>query len=84
MGKRYTHYISVLCDLVGSKYVADSDFALWSYAKDSIGFPARVPGVIVRSGTTDEVSELVKLANRHAVPIVPRGGSTQYGGWPPG
>jgi len=75
---------SSLCDIVGRKYVADSEFAVWAYAKDSSAFPARVPGIVVRPGSTEEVSQIVKLANREKVPIIPRGGGCQYGGWPPG
>ena len=73
-----------LCQIVGSKYVADSDFAVWSYSKDSSAYPARPPGIVVRPNTTQEVSEIVKLANRDKVPVIPRGGGTQYGGMPPG
>ncbi len=75
---------SSLCEIVGRKYAADSEFAVWAYAKDSSAFPARVPGLVVRPGTTEEVSQIVKLANREKVPIIPRGGGCQYGGWPPG
>ena len=75
---------SDLCQIAGSKYVADSDFAVWAYSKDSSAYPARVPGIVVRPNTAEEVSEIVKLANQHKVPIVPRGGGTQFGGWPPG
>ncbi|MFC1944071.1 FAD-binding oxidoreductase [Chloroflexota bacterium] len=73
-----------LCEIVGVKYVADSEYAVWAYSKDSSGFPARVPGIVVRPESTEEVSQIVKLANRERVPIIPRGGGCQYGGWPPG
>jgi FAD/FMN-containing dehydrogenase len=75
---------SNLCEIVGRKYVADSEFAVWAYAKDSSAFPPRIPGIVVRPGTTEEVSHIVRLANREIVPIIPRGGGCQYGGWPPG
>ncbi len=75
---------SNLCNIVGSRYVADSDFAVWSYSRDSSAYPARAPGIVVRPNSTEEVSEIVKLANRDKVPIVPRGGGTQYGGMSPG
>ena len=32
--------------------------------------------VVVKPGTAEEVSEIVKLANRYLVPLVPRGGGT--------
>lgn len=70
---------AALSEIVGAKYVADNDFAVWAYAKDSSGFPARMPGIIVRPETTDQVVEVVELANRERVPIIPRGGGTAYG-----
>jgi FAD/FMN-containing dehydrogenase len=73
-----------LCEIVGAKYVADSDFAIWAYARDASAYPARPAGIVVRPDSSEEISEIVKLANVHRVPIVPRGGGTQYGGWPPG
>lgn len=73
-----------LCEIVGARYVVDSDFAVWAYARDASAYPARPPGIVVRPDTSEEISEIVKLANRHRVPIIPRGGGTQYGGWPPG
>lgn len=75
---------SDLCEIAGARYVADSDFAAWAYSRDSSAYPARPPGIVVRPNNTEEVSEIVKLANRDKVPIIPRGGGTQYGGWPPG
>ena len=75
---------SSLCEIVGRKYVADSEFAVWAYAKDSSAFPARVPGIVVRPGSTEEVSQIVRLANREKVPVIPRGGGCQYGGGRPG
>jgi len=73
-----------LCEIVGPAYVADGDFAVWAYARDASAYPARPPGIVVRPDTSEEISRIVKLANRHRVAIVPRGGGTQYGGWPPG
>jgi len=73
-----------LCEIVGPSYVADSDFAVWAYARDASAYPARPPGIVVRPDSSEEISEIVKLANLHRIPIIPRGGGTQYGGWPPG
>ncbi|MBT4511303.1 MAG: FAD-binding oxidoreductase [Chloroflexi bacterium] len=71
---------SALIDIVGSEYVADSYSAVWSYAKDFSGFPAAIPGIIVRPGTTQEVSQIATLANREGVPIATRGSGMSYGG----
>lgn len=73
-----------LAGIVGSKFVADEDFAVYAYSRDAGAFPGIVPGVVVRPGSIDEVSMIVKLANRHSVPIVPRGGGDALFGPPPG
>lgn len=68
--------------IVGEKFVASSDYARWCYAiEEAWAFPyAPVvdhlgpPDVIVKPQTTEQVSEIVKLANRMKIPITPRGG----------
>jgi len=75
---------SEIREIVGPKYVSDSDFAVFACSNNSSQFPSRVPGIVVRPGTTEEVARIVKLANRDRIPIVPRGGACSYGGWPEG
>lgn len=60
--------------LVGAKYVADEDFVLETYSRDISAFAASKPGIVVRPESTEEVSEIVKLANRTGYPIVLKGG----------
>ena len=76
--------LSAITEIVGSKYVSDSDFATFAYSNNSSQYPSRVPGIVVRPGATEEVSKIVKLANQEKVSIVPRGGACSYGGWPEG
>jgi len=63
-----------IAGIVGSKYVADEDFVLVTYSRDISAFAASMPGIAVRPGSTEEVSEIVKLANRTGYPIVIKGG----------
>ncbi|MEM3704057.1 MAG: FAD-binding oxidoreductase [Candidatus Bathyarchaeia archaeon] len=72
--KRHHPLYESLCAVVGSRYVADEDFAVYAYSRDSSVFPARVPGIIVRPGSTEEVSDIVKIANRANFPVIPIGG----------
>ncbi len=76
--------LSSIGEIVGAKYVSDSDFATYAYSNNSSQFPSRVPGIVVRPGSTEEISRIVKLANQEKVSIVPRGGACSYGGWPEG
>ncbi len=73
-----------LVAIVGPKYVSDEDFTLWSYSQDSGPFPGKIPGIVVRPGTTEEISEILRLANRTNTPVVPRGGAASLFGLPHG
>jgi FAD/FMN-containing dehydrogenase len=66
---------------VGEKYVADEDYARWAIYSDlgiNLLSPdvykfTKLPGIIVKPQSTEEVVAIVKLANRTRTPIVPRG-----------
>ena len=73
-----------LCAIVGSKYVADEDFAVLAYRNDSGPFTGSIPGIVVRPGATEEVSEIVRLANHTRIPVISRGGGVSIFGFPPG
>lgn len=76
-----------LSAIIGSKYVSDDDFVLWAYAHDSSSIAhiyGKPQGIVVRPGCTDDVVEIVKLANQTLTPIVPRGGGLGIGGPLPG
>ena len=73
-----------LCDLVGAHHVsvdphdlewAAMDFA-GGYRLGRTGRQARRPLAVVRPGDTGEVRQLVLWAERHRIPLVPRGGGT--------
>jgi len=68
-----------LISICGSKYVSDEEFVRRGYTRTpSISSGGRVrgltPGIVVRPGSTEEVSEIMNLANRELVPVVPKGG----------
>jgi len=62
-------------DAVGPEHVSDQDFVLYSYSRGMDGaLPEKRPDFVVNPGTTEEVAEVVRIANRYKIPIVPRGG----------
>ncbi len=68
-------FLSLCRDIVGPQYVitgADMDGFLTDWRKR---FTGRAVAVI-KPGSTEEVSQLVKLCVEHRVPIVPQGGNT--------
>ncbi len=64
--------IDQLSDIVGGEYCRTSNADLYVYAFDG-GVHRKKPDVVVQPQNAQQVQEIVKLANRHKVPLVPRG-----------
>lgn len=66
--------------IVGEKYVSADLATLKAYSYD-VSIYRGLPDVVVRPKTTEEVAEIIKLANKWKIPVVPRGsGSGTTGG----
>ncbi|MDO5552797.1 MAG: FAD-binding oxidoreductase [Planctomycetia bacterium] len=75
--------VQELITLLGEKYVLFRDREeLEPYSHDEIpGTDYRaMPDVVVRPGTAEEISAIVKLANRRRIPITPRGAGSGLSG----
>ena len=81
--KRHHPLYDRLAGIVGEKYVSDEEFVLSTYNTydTSCNPPGPVLGIVVIPGSTDEVSEIVKLANATKTSIVPRGGGASIKGY---
>lgn len=85
--KRYSkpvkRVIEELCSLVGSDQVIfDDDCKLEPYAHDEVTDPAyaAMPDVVVKPRTAEEVSAIIKLANREKIAVTPRGAGSGLSG----
>ncbi|VUT27751.1 MAG: glycolate oxidase subunit GlcD [Candidatus Syntrophoarchaeum sp. GoM_oil] len=60
-------------DIVGSERATTDDAILLTYARDQQWpfVPPRKPDYIVRPTTTTEVQQVIRIANRHKIPVVP-------------
>jgi FAD/FMN-containing dehydrogenase len=57
--------------IVGKKYVLDDEATLDAYSKDmSLNQPRR-PSLVVKPKSVEEVQKVVKLANKHLIPVIP-------------
>ncbi len=65
-----------LAEVVGPEYVTDREFVLQTYAQDFGIMPPSMPDFVVRPRTTEEISEVMKIANEFKMPVVPRGGGS--------
>ncbi len=73
--------INELRAIVGSAYVLTSKTARYNRTRVPAPFPVHrwndfLPDLVVLPETADQVSEVVKLANRLKIPVVPRAGGT--------
>ncbi|MFX0137899.1 MAG: FAD-binding oxidoreductase [Candidatus Hodarchaeota archaeon] len=68
-------------DIVGSDYITDKDFMKAAYSRNvDPAFPDRWADMIVRPETTEEISGIVKVANKYKIHMVPRGGGADLVG----
>lgn len=69
-----------LTRIVGAANVSDDPEALLSYARDCSLSTPRTPNYIARPKDTKEVQEVVKLANKSGIPVVPCSSGTHFYG----
>lgn len=68
-------------NVVGSDYITDKDFMKAAYSRNvDPAFPDRWADMIIRPETSEEVSEIVKIANKFKIRIIPRGGGADLVG----
>ncbi len=70
-----------IANAIGKEYITDKDFMKAAYSRNvDPAFPDRWADIIVRPKTTEEVAAIVKIANKHKIPITPRGGGADLVG----
>jgi len=74
--------VNQLKEIVGAENVIDNGTDLFCYSYDGSFFqgPANAPGVVILPDSTQEVSDIAKLAYKHEIPIIPRGAGTNLSG----
>ncbi len=73
-------HISKLRSILGKDNVLTSKEDLNAYSYDGTTSWAHMPDVVVLPTTTEQVSEIMKLANENKIPITARGGGTNLSG----
>jgi alkyldihydroxyacetonephosphate synthase len=82
---RYKLLATELSAIVGNQHVLTAEADRFIYGIDYFWLPRMLvdrgltpplPDIVVLPGTVEEVSELVKLANIHRVPVIPWGGGS--------
>ena len=60
--------------IVGEDYISDNEYIRYSYSKTGDSVYQEMPDYVIRPKTTEEISEILQIANKEKVPVVPRGG----------
>ncbi|MEX2682761.1 MAG: FAD-binding oxidoreductase [Candidatus Sigynarchaeota archaeon] len=71
---------SIIAGIVGVANVSTEPLVLCSYAEDASPFEGRLPGMVVRPQSTEEVQSIMVFAARHKIPVVPVGGRSSICG----
>lgn len=70
--------------IVGAEWVVSAEEAIEGYLYDETPIPIRPKAskdvLVVKPGSTEEVSKILLLANKYGIPIFPRGGGTGLAG----
>ena len=66
--------------LLGKERVTQNDTVLEQHSRDESYHKPVLPDVVVFPKTTEEVSEIMKLATKYRIPVVPFGMGSSLGG----
>jgi len=73
-------HVSRLKEIAGKENVLHSKEDMLAYSYDATSMWQHMPDVIVFPTTTEQISEILKLANQNKIPVTARGGGTNSSG----
>lgn len=69
-----------LMDVVGERWFLDKPADLVAYSYDATPMYQEQPDAVVLPASTEEVSEVMKIANEYKINVIPRGAATNLSG----
>ncbi|MCE2845303.1 MAG: FAD-binding protein [Sediminibacterium sp.] len=71
-----TEILAQIKSIVGAEYVFTDDESFEKYGRDETEKLHYSPAVVVKPRTPQEIAALMQLANKHLIPVTPRGAGT--------
>ena len=76
MQKITTELLEQIKSIVGAEYVFTDEESFEKYGRDETEKLHYSPAVVVKPRKTEEIAALMQLANKHLIPVTPRGAGT--------
>ncbi|MDH4214121.1 MAG: FAD-binding oxidoreductase [Candidatus Thorarchaeota archaeon] len=75
------HIVEKIAAIVGDEFVSTREDILLTYSVSaSTSYEPVMPGAIVRPADTQQVSQVIKIANEYKIPVTPRSGGSSLQG----
>ena len=79
-----TEIYQKLESVVSKKFISDNLYVRHAYSRNVDPILQGVPSIVIRPKDSQEISEILKIANEENVPVIPRGGGDcEFGGSKP-
>lgn len=75
-----TSILDELREIVGNDYIFTDLESIEKYSRDETEDFSFPPEVVLKPSTAEEISKILILANKHLIPVYPRGGGTGLSG----
>src|SRR5436190_411725 len=72
--------ISQFENIIGTQHVVVDKKIRFDYSHDETEDYSFLPDVVLKPGSAEEISQIMKLCNEHELPVTPRGGGTGLSG----
>ena len=79
-GKLTAEIISQFTEIVGADFIRMDEETMKDYGHDETENLLFLPDVVLRPGSTEEISAIMKICNRELIPVTPRGAGTGLSG----
>lgn len=66
--------------VVGSENITIDPALMWAYSKDASILEPKLPDMVIRPKSSQEVSQILEYANKEKIPIIPSGGRSSLCG----
>lgn len=76
----FLEHLSLFKNIIGDAFVFTDEESLNNYAHDETENLHFLPDIVIKPRTAEELSDVMKICNKHKIPVTPRGAGTGLSG----